>query len=112
MEKIDLLYDHYKETMQLSLNMQKKRGTLFVVFCIFELLNFSMLLFHEKITASISQYILSQYNISVDFSIAILQSAIWIALSYIMIRYYQTNIYDKNTILRLAHTASAGGLIG
>ena len=28
MEKIDLLYDHYKETMQLSLNMQKKRGTL------------------------------------------------------------------------------------
>lgn len=93
MEKVDLIYDHYKETMQLSLNMQKRRGTLSVVFCIFEILNFSMLLFPEKITASISQYILSQYNIKFDFSIAILQSAIWIVLSYIMIRYYQTNIY-------------------
>jgi hypothetical protein len=93
LEKVDLIYDHYKETMQLSLNMQKRRGTLFVVFCIFEILNFSMLLFPEKITASISQYILSQYNIKFDFSIAILQSAIWIVLSYIMIRYYQTNIY-------------------
>lgn len=93
MEKIDLLYDHYKETVKLSLNMQKKRDTLFVVFCIFELLNFFMLLFPEKITASISQYIFSKYNVTFDFNIVILQSAIWTALSYIMIRYYQTNIY-------------------
>jgi len=93
LEKLDVLYDHYKETVQISLDTQKKRGTLFVVFCVLELLNFSMLLFPNEIAKSISQYVYSTYEITFNFNIAILQSAIWIALIYTMIRYYQTNIY-------------------
>ncbi len=66
---------------------------MFVFFCIFELFNFSMLLFPNEIAASISQYIYSKYSIGFSFNITIIQSAIWIAITYIMIRYYQTNIY-------------------
>lgn len=93
MEKLDVLYDHYKETVHISLDTQKKRGTLFVVFCVLELLNFSMLLFPSEIAESISQYIYSTYEVTFNFNISLLQSAIWIVLSYTMIRYYQTNIY-------------------
>lgn len=93
MEKLDVLYDHYKETVHISLDTQKKRGTLFVIFCVLELLNFSMLLFPSEIAESISQYIYSTYEVTFNFNISLLQSAIWIVLSYTMIRYYQTNIY-------------------
>lgn len=93
MEKIDILYDHYKETVKLSLDMQKRRGNLFVTFCIFELLNFTMLLFPNEIVTCLSAYIKTQYKVGFSFNVAIIQSALWTVITYVMIRYYQTNIY-------------------
>lgn len=93
MEKAEVFYDHYKETMHMHLDMQKKRNMLFVAVCIFELLNLFMLLFPNEIAKSITQYIHTTYQVVFNFNIASLQSAVWIALSYTIVRYFQSNIY-------------------
>lgn len=93
MEGATILYDHYKETMHMHLDMQKKRNTLFVAVCIAELLNLSMLLFPGEIGESVRKYIYTTYRVTFEFDPAYLQSAIWIVVTYALVRYFQTNIY-------------------
>lgn len=93
MDKIDTIYDHYKETFQISRDMQQKRGKLFVALCLFELLNVVVLIFPNEFVKVVSEMINSQYQTTVSLNIAILQSAVWITITYLMVRYYQTNIY-------------------
>ena len=44
MEKLDLYYDHYKETYALSKQAQTRRNKLFVLLCVFEALSFLVLI--------------------------------------------------------------------
>lgn len=93
LERVDLLYDHYKETMNLSLDAQKKRGMLFISLCIFELLNSLMPIFSNEIALGISDYIYSQFKMAFNISVSLVQSVFWIIIVYILVRYFQTNIY-------------------
>lgn len=93
MEKVDLLYDHYNETVKLSLDAQKKREKLFLALCILEIFNYSMLIFSNEIVLGISKYIFSKYEMTFDISVILVQSALWIIIVYILVRYFQTNIY-------------------
>lgn len=92
-DKIELLYDHYKETVKGSTDMQTKRNTLFVYVCVFELLNFLMLLFPQVIDSALSDYLLEAYKVSLGEVLSLLPTGIWMVTAYVLVRYFQTTIY-------------------
>lgn len=93
MDKTELLYDHYKETVKASTEMQAKRNTLFVYVCIFELLNFLMLLFPQVINSALSTFLLETYRVSVSELLGLLPTGIWLITTYVLVRYFQATIY-------------------
>lgn len=93
MDKTELLYDHYKETVKASTDMQAKRNTLFVYVCIFELLNFLMLLFPQVINSALSTFLLETYKVSVSELLGLLPTGIWLITTYVLVRYFQATIY-------------------
>ena len=93
MDKTELLYDHYKETVRVSTDMQAKRNTLFVYVCVFELLNFLMLLFPQVINSALSAFLLEAYKVSLSELLGLLPTGIWLITTYVLVRYFQTTIY-------------------
>lgn len=93
MEPIELLYDHYKETVKTSVDMQAKRNALFVYVCVVEILNFIMLLFPQVISSIVTAYVAEVYKVSVVELIQLLPTVIWIITAYVLVRYYQSTIY-------------------
>lgn len=93
MEKIDLIYDHYKTTMDIIANTEKKRGQLFIYIGVVEIINFMFLIYPSELIKSLNKYFTATYNFEVDISILIIQSAIWIIIVYTLLRYYQLNIH-------------------
>lgn len=93
MDKIELLYDHYKETVKVSTDMQAKRNVLFVYVCVFEMINFIMLLFPQVINSALSSFLLDEYKISLSEMLCLLPTGIWLVTTYVLVRYYQTTIY-------------------
>lgn len=93
MDKTELIYDHYKETVRASTNMQAKRNALFVYVCVFELLNFLMLLFPQVINSALSAFLLEAYKVSLSELLELLPTGIWLITTYVLVRYFQTTIY-------------------
>ena len=93
MDKIELLYDHYKETVKANTDMLAKRNLLFVYVCVFELLNCMMLVFPQAVDAILSSFLKENYSIPANELLGILPSLIWIIVTYILVRYYQTTVY-------------------
>lgn len=93
MDKVELLYDHYKETVRGSTDMQEKRNKLFAYVCILELLNFLMLLFPQVINSALSSFLLEVYKVSLSELLGLFPSAIWLITTYVLVRYFQTAIY-------------------
>lgn len=93
MDKTELLYDHYKETVRASTDMQAKRNALFVYVCVFELLNFLMLLFPQVINSALSAFLLEAYKVSLSELLELLPTGIWLITTYVLVRYFQTTIY-------------------
>ena len=73
--------------------MQAKRNALFVYVCIFELLNFLMLLFPQVIDSALSAFLLEVYKVSLSELLSLLPTGIWLITAYVLVRYFQTTIY-------------------
>jgi len=92
-EKLELTYDHYKETVARNNEAQTKRNKLFVILCIFNIASFIMLLFPAQLIDGVIAFVESQYEISVEVSASFFHSIAWIAVTYTLVRYFQTMIY-------------------
>ena len=68
---LDLYYDHYKETYDLSKQAQKRRNKLFVWLCVLEALSFLILI---------------KPNV-------VLQTFLWIVIAYTTLQYCQDSLY-------------------
>lgn len=93
MEHLDLLYDHYKESFDLSKKAQSDRDKFFLF--LIGLITV-MFLFTIEPTDTITVFnSLIKENFKVDFSfnIYIIQTFLWFMLLYFSMRYYQKVIY-------------------
>lgn len=95
MEKyiLDLYYDHYKETFALSKTAQERRNKSYVVLCILEAISFLMLISPEKVVKVINTEIFEYLKDSLIIGNTIIQSLLWIMITYVTIRYCQDTIY-------------------
>lgn len=93
MNTLEILYNHYTETVTLSRQAQERRNKEFVILCAFETLSFLMLL-HADVAVSLVSFIINAESSNpLALDIFILQTTVWVFILYISIRYCQNTIY-------------------
>lgn len=92
MDKLELLYDHYKETFSIIKEDVNNRNRFFVILFIVMSLQFLFAISPESITSLIINVIISTYNVDISGQMVIIQCFLWFILLYFTIRYYQTTV--------------------
>ena len=92
-EKLDIYYDHYKETNGLRKAAQVKRNKNFIVLCILEAISFFMIVNPDFMCALINETVRKQLQYPINVSNSILQSLIWVLITYVLMRYIQDTLY-------------------
>lgn len=92
-DKIELLYDHYKDTNALSKKAQEHRNKLFVYLCILEALSFLFLVRPDSALKILVAGINAYSDIRLVFGNVILQTLLWILIAYFTVRYCQETLY-------------------
>lgn len=93
MDKIELYYDHYKETFELSKQAQHRRNCLFVWLCVLEALSFLFLIKPDKAVEVFVAEINAHFETNLVFGNVILQTLLWILIAYITVIYCQETLY-------------------
>lgn len=101
MDTLDVLYDHYKETVSLSKEAQGRRNKSFLVLCILEAFSFLILIRPEKAFELILDGINIELDRSLQISNTIIQTLLWLLIAYVMIRYIQDILYVERQYIYL-----------
>lgn len=101
MDTLDVLYDHYKETFNLSKEAQSRRNKSFLVLCILEAFSFLVLIRPEKAFELILDGINAELDMTLQVSNTIVQTMLWLLITYVMIRYIQDMLYVERQYVYL-----------
>lgn len=93
MDSLEILYDHYKETCELSREAQNRRNKSFIGLCVLEALSFLVLIRPMDVLELFKSELKSKLDVTLNFGSNILQSLIWVSITYVMIRYVQDMLY-------------------
>lgn len=93
MESLEISYDHYKETCELSRQAQSRRNKNFVILCVLEVTSFLFLVEPEKTYELLREGIHQKLNMTVQLSNTLIQTLLWLIITYVMIRYIQDMLY-------------------
>lgn len=97
-QSLEVLYDHYKDTYQLNLLVQKERDRLFVKLCL--TLTTLLLIIVDPNTLSIlaSTIVENELKIIIPHSLVIVQSFLW-ALSqhFLLPSIFENNVFPSHT---------------
>lgn len=95
MDTLELLYDHYKESISHMKMAQRERDKIFIVLCILLAALYFFGVNPSESTSALQQILDSQFGIKTTFEFSILQALLWILLLYFTLRYLQRNIYSE-----------------
>ena len=101
MDTLDVLYDHYKEPFNLSKEAQSRRNKSFLVLCILEAFSFLVLIRPEKAFELILDGINAELDMTLQVSNTIVQTMLWLLITYVMIRYIQDMLYVERQYVYL-----------
>ena len=93
MDTYELLYDHYKETCDLSRQAQARRNKSFIGLCILEALSFLMIIRPSDVLNIFTGEIKDKLDVTLNLSSNILQTLLWVSTTYATIRYVQDVLY-------------------
>ena len=93
MEKLDLLYDHYKETFCIIQENINQRNRFFIMAFLIMTLQFLFAVSPESIATLITTIVQNEYEIDISGQIAIIQNLLWLVLLYFTMRYYQATVH-------------------
>ncbi|MBP3596222.1 MAG: hypothetical protein J6J60_02320 [Clostridia bacterium] len=97
MNAIEILYDHYKETIDEIKKQENKRNNLFIIVLLHIFVLFLIFIKPESMCNTISDLLMGQWKIGFYFSINIVQIVLMTTMLYCVIRYYQINIQIDKT---------------
>ena len=103
MNNTEILYDHYKDTIEETKKQESRRNKLFIIILIHIFVLFLVSYKPESLCNVISDLLMEKWKMGLYFSINIIQIAIMISMLYCVIRYYQINI-QINRIYPYIHT--------
>lgn len=93
MNNLELLYDHYKDSYELSRESQIERNKLFIILTVIIALQFLFIVEPDSLLHTLSNWLNESFKISITVEFNIIQSVLWFILLYFTIRYYQVNTY-------------------
>lgn len=93
MDKLDLLYDHYKESNTLRLEAQGRRNKHFVILCCLEAILYWILIRPETAFSSLLSGLSAILGTLLELGNETTQTLIWILVVYVLIRYCQDTLY-------------------
>lgn len=93
LDTYELLYDHYKETCDLSRQAQARRNKSFIGLCILEALSFLMIIRPSDVLNIFTGEIKDKLDVTLNLSSNILQTLLWVSTTYATIRYVQDVLY-------------------
>ncbi len=97
MDKLNILYDHYKDTFSIQKENEKSRNKLFLVLCICILILMLMIIYPNNIYENLQEFFSDNLGINIKFELKVLELFNWFIISYLTIRYYQINAnIEKN----------------
>ena len=97
MNNIEILYDHYKESVNEIKKQENKRNKLFILVLIHIFILFLISYRPESMCKAFSDLLMDQWKIGFYFSINTIQIILMVSMLYCVVRYYQINVYiDKN----------------
>lgn len=97
MKRVEILYDHYKESCKLAKNNEITRNKLFILVCTLLGLLFLFSYDQNSMLGLIQSWISGNYNCNLMFSSNIIQAILWIFLFLFTLRYLGLNInLDKD----------------
>ncbi len=115
MEKLELIYDHYKETFSLLMDKIKQRDRMFVLTFILSIINLLLAVNPDTYGGLFIYIINKKYSIDLMNYFMVIQTFLWIVLIYVTMRYSQAVVYIERTykyihivekkISKIAHTS-------
>lgn len=97
MSNTEILYDHYKETINETKKQESKRNKLFIIILIHIFILFLISFRPESMCNTISDLLMEQWKVGFYFSINTVQVVVMISMLYCAVRYYQINIQIDRT---------------
>lgn len=97
MSNTEILYDHYKETINETKKQESKRNKLFIIILIHIFILFLISFRPESMCNTISDLLMEQWKVGFYFSINTVQVVVMISMLYCVVRYYQINIQIDRT---------------
>lgn len=93
MDDLEIAYDHYKETFTLIKDSEKDRNKIFIILCLL-IAGLYLLATEPNSLFQVLKDLVKEYGkTSINFSISIVQSLLWIVLLFYSMRYFQVNSY-------------------
>lgn len=97
MDKLDIIYDHYKDTNEIQKENEKNRNKIFIILCVCILILMLMTIYPNNVYENIQEIILDKLGISIKFELKVLELFNWFIILYLTIKYYQINAnIEKN----------------
>lgn len=90
---LDIYYDHYKESCELKTMAQNRRNRSFVALCVLEATSFLLIIKPDQVVEVFNSGINAQFSVNISFGIGIVQSLLWMLITYTMVRYCQDTLY-------------------
>ena len=88
MNKLNILYDHYKDTFTIQKENEKSRNKLFLVLCICILILMLMIVYPNNIYENLQEFSSDKLGINIKFELKVLELFNWFIISYLTIRCY------------------------
>lgn len=93
MERLELLYDHYKESYALSKDAQSNRNKVFLCLIVTLLVNLLFAIDPLSIMHTITSWLKESHGVDMGLQSSIIQVFLWLILLYFSVRYIQLNCY-------------------
>lgn len=91
-KKLEILYDHYKESFSYIKNYEKQRERLLAFLIVVIFFQFLQIYFLDQSTGAFNAFIEKQINFSFAFNNNFFSALLWFILFTVSLRYFQVNI--------------------
>ena len=93
MEKLEIIYDHYKESYALSREALVRRNKDFAILCILEAVSFLFVADPSDAMNIVNTSINTSLGASLEFGTSVIRTSLWLFLTFFLIKYVQDTMY-------------------
>ena len=99
MNRLELLYNHYKETLDLLSSARTNRNRCYIILCVLEAVSLLLVYAPDSTYELIESGISEHFGLSLRMGNTVIESLIWTLILYATIRYTQETLYIERSYI-------------